>query len=242
MPRKLLIAPPRIAARASTLLTLLLPACGASPAPRDDAAERAAFALVQSPPGQWIPAFEAVLACGSPASAALVRAVEANPHSPGAQPAVTALGCLGDHGAEALLIRLLDHQNPDLAAEAALALARLGAQGARQRLLTTMADGEKTTYVRAAAAAALLDLGDRERAVDFAGDLLLAPTDRGRNRALELRLPVDQVRWAVERNLAIVALTRAARGESFGLDADASWPELAAGVERVRTHFGRNSR
>lgn len=242
MPWKLLIALPRAAIRATTLLTLLLPGCGASPAPRDDTAERAAFALVQSPPGQWIAAFDTVLACGAPASAALVRAVDANPHAPGAQPAVTALGCLGAHGAETLLVRLLEHQNHDLAAEAALSLARLGAQGARPRLLTTMLDREKTTYVRTAAAAALLDLGDRDRAAAFACDVLLAPTDRGRDRALELGLPVDQVRWAVERNLAIDALARAAGGESFGLDADSSWPDLAAGVERVRAHFQRSGR
>ncbi len=223
-------------------MILLLPACGGSPASRDGTAERAAFALVQSPPGQWIPAFEAILACGTPASAALVRAVDANPHSPGAPPAVTALGCLGDLGAEALLTRLLEHQNPDLAAEAALSLARLGAQGARPGLLKTMLDREKTIYVRTAAAAALLDLGDRDRAADFACDVLLAPTDRGRDRALDLGLPVDQVRWAVERNLAIDALARAAGGEAFGLDADASWPDLAAGVERVRAHFKRSGR
>lgn len=242
MPRKLPFAPRRAAAQATTLVSLLLPACGGGPAVRDDTAERTAFALVQSPPGQWIPAFEAILACGTPAAAALVRAVDANPHSPGAQPAVTALGCLGDPSAAALLLRLLEHQSPDLAAEAALSLARLGVQSARPGLLTTMLDREKTTYVRTAAAAALLDLGDRDGAVAFACDVLLAPTDRGRDRARALGLPVDQVRWAVERNLAIDALARAAGGEAFGLDADASWPELAASVGRVRAHFQRSGR
>lgn len=230
----------RAAAQATTLIVLLLPACGGSPAGRDDTVELAAFTLMQSPPGHWIQAFEATLACGTAASAALVRALDANPHAPGAQPAVTALGCLGDSGAEALLLRLLDHQNPDLAAEAALSLARLDIQRARPGLLTAMLDREKATYVRAAAAAALLDLGDRDRAAAFACDVLLAPTDRGRERALELGLPVDQVRWAVERNLVIDALERAGGGVAFGLDADASWPDLAAGVARVRAHFQRS--
>ncbi len=229
-------------------LTLLALACGGPPAPVDDdhGASQAVFALVHSPPNRWAPCVEAVLANGQAAIRPLLRELETSPHGPGAQPAVAVLGRLAGAcppgedttaAAARLLRELLGHASADVAAEAALSLARMRAPDAHAALRASMLDPAASTYARTAAASALVDLGDRGDAVAFLCDILLAPTDRGRARAATRGLPVDQARWAVERNLAIDAIGRAAPGTSFRLDADASWPSLEAGVAEVREHF-----
>jgi hypothetical protein len=94
---------------------------------------------------------------------------------------------------------------------------------------------------RTAAACALLDLGDRDAALPFLEAVLLAGSPAGVAPAREHVLP-EQTRWALERYMAIAAVARCTGGETFGLDPDASWPRMAAAVERMRAWFGRHAR
>jgi hypothetical protein len=100
-----------------------------------------------------------------------------------------------------------------------------------------MQEPTRSPLVRTAAAVALLRRAVDREALQFLCDVILAATPYGRARGLALGLPVDRPRWALERHLAIEALEQAT-GRTLPLDADASWPALAAGVAAARSHLG----
>jgi hypothetical protein len=224
----------------TTSVVAFLGACTAATATNhsvDRKLDDACFRLLQSPPHLWPSTFDAVVALGPKASVELASALRRAPHAPGAQAAAAALGTMGERACTDDLVVVMGLAPEPVAAEAALSLGRLGAVERVVDLRDAMHDQKRTPLVRTAAAAAVLACEHDLDAIAFLCDLILAATPSGRQRGLELGLPVDRPRWALERNLAIATLGRVATVD-LGLDADAPWPRLASGVEAARRHFG----
>lgn len=227
--------------RTQTLaLTALLAACSGSPRRDSAMSERtdasvhdACFGLLQSPAAEWPAAVPPVLELGPRAADELARVLQEAPHAPGAPAAAAALGVIGNERCHGVLVSVMVDGPEATSAEAALALGRLRAVERRPILHEVMADPSHSPLVRTAAAAALVRIDRNSEAMGFLLDVLLAGTPGGRTRGRELGLPVDRPRWALERNLAISALSKVA-GEPLDLDADAPWPRLEAAVARAR--------
>lgn len=224
----------------AAVATLLPLACAARPA-TDDVARAAAERLVLAAPADWpeaITEFTAVEA-EDPARV-LVDAALRHPDALGAECAVALASRFDVRGAEAELVALLAAA-PPLAARAAQALGTLASTVSRDALARAMDDATLDPLVRTAAAAALLDRGERGPASSFLAAVLLAGSPDGQAERVVRGLP-DKARWAHERLLAIEAIRRAAGGEDFGLHHDASWPALAASTTRMRTWFAERAR
>jgi HEAT repeat protein len=216
-------------------ILLLLTACSTAGVPVAADSDAAVRALADSGPGRWHETLPPVLRSGPAAGAPLRRELARQPQAPGRQAVVAALGRSGDDRAAAELLRLVATRDPD-AAEAAIALGACGSAAAWPALREAACDAQAPTRLRAAAAAALLRLGERQTSVPLLAALLLASTPQGRERARTHALPF-QTRWAEERWLAIDAIAQACDGETFGLDPDAPWPRLAAGVEQFEARM-----
>ena len=195
----------------------------------------AVHALVVAEPLEWLARGETVLAHGSAAVPALITELRARPGAAGAQPAIAILGALGEQRALPLLQEILRADGPH-AYEAALAMGRTKVRAATSELLPVLLDPRRTPLVRAASAAALLDLGQAKEAVAFFYALFTVDTSAAGPAVREQGLS-SKPRWALERNVAIDAIRRSTGGETFGLDADAPWPQLAAAAAKMRTHF-----
>lgn len=218
------------------ILLLAAAGCGApptaSPAPGPAAPDVARLAdeLLSAPPHEWLVRTEPVLRGGSPAAAAVTARLRATPGAPGAQAAIAVLGRIGGPDAAALLQELVADRGP-LAAEAALALGELGAADAVPVLRSCVDDRFADPTLRTAAACSLVHLGHRAEAARLLRGVLLAGTPAGQSLQQELGLP-ERPRWALERYLVQRMLLRDAPTD-FGLDTDASWPELEAATARI---------
>jgi hypothetical protein len=190
----------------------------------------------------WPNALAAVIAYGPDVVPDLERALHAAPHAPGAPAAAALLGRFGQGSSAAVLCAVLSSSNETAAAEAALALGRLPAATPTPALRRTMLDPARSALVRTAAAHALVVSHTDQEALGFLCDVILAGTPAGRARGEHLGLAVDQPRWALERNLASAALQRAVGEAPLALDADASWPDLAAGVQQARQRLALSPR
>lgn len=222
-------------------IALLLAACDSarvetSRAPSDPDVE----ALVTAEPQEWLARGDALLAKGARVAPALVASLRANPAAPGAQPAIAALGALGDPVATEYLREVLAADGPH-AYEAALALGRLPAPAALPDLERTLAEKGRSPLVRTACAAALLDLGRRGAAIPFFYALFTVDTSAAGPEVAQAGL-ASKPRWALERNIAISALRRAGTADAFGLDADAPWPRLAEAARKMREHYAGATR
>jgi HEAT repeat protein len=205
---------------------LLLAAACTSTSPQAEARCRV---LVDATPEHWGRALPPVLALGPEAAPDLVRSLRHSPDGAGRQAALCALGALGNPDAVPFLVDELHTARP-YRYEAALALGQLRDPRALEPLRRLAADAAADVTTRTAAACALLDLGAAADAVPLLLAVLLAGTPDGQALAEAHRLPA-QSRWALERSLVIDAIGRFANGETFGLDADASWPRLELGAE-----------
>jgi HEAT repeat protein len=230
----------------SRRLRVILPcamvaACAAEPARRADpqgqgTARDAVQTLLDAQPQDWVAAGAGVGRHAGAAVQPLVEGLEARPWSPGAQPAIALLGAFGDPAAVPVLRKIL-RSSGAAAYEAALALGALRAEPATQDLREILADAGKEPLLRTACAAALLDLGDRTLSVPFFHALFSVDTDVGRDAARAQGL-ASKPRWALEREVAIAAISRATGGDALGLDADSPWPAMAAAAERMRERLG----
>lgn len=196
--------------------------------------------LLLASSAEWHVVLPPVLAAGPSATAPLVDALRAQPTAPGRQAAIAALGALGDQSACGFLRERIDRGQSD-AAEAALALGRLGCSDAAPGLLATMRSGAAAIRNRTAAACALLDLGWWREAAPFLAAVLVADTAYAGTRTADFALP-NKARWAEERTMAIAAIARACGGETFGLDPDAAHPQLARGVQAFERHLAEHGR
>ncbi len=188
--------------------------------------------LVVAPPSQWAGPFAAVVDLGPRASRPLAERLLQQLDAPGAQAAACALGVLGDPSVTPVLRRLVAGQHAEVvAAEAALALGRLRDAAAVDLLTQVAGDPTRDVTTRTAAACALLELGEVQRALPLLQAVLLADAPQGRALASQHALP-ERPRWVLERHLVIAAIRRHTGGETFGLDTDASWPRLAEGTAR----------
>jgi HEAT repeat protein len=216
--------------RAALPFAAALACACAAPGPTE--AERMACAtLLAAAPEHWPQAMRAVLELGPDGAPALIESVRSSRDAPGRQAAVAALGALRNPLAIPLLEELLAADDPQ-AAEAALALGRLRADRASGLLLDAAADHQRSSAVRAAAAAALLDLGHVREAMPLVRAMLLADVPSARDLSIDHGLPT-RTRWALQRHMLIGAIARLTGGETFGLDPDASWPALENGVAQL---------
>lgn len=195
----------------------------------------AVTALLAAEPADWLAHTAIVVAIGQPAVPALLDSLQRNASQPGAQAAVAVLGRIGGNDATAGLLAMVAERGP-LATEAAQALGELppGANHLptlRPVLLACTADRFADATLRTAAAASLLRAGERHAIADFVRAVLLAGTPAGQALQQQHHLP-EKSRWALERYLLQRALLHAA-GEDFGLDTDASWPDLEATTQRI---------
>jgi hypothetical protein len=197
-------------------------------------AQLAAADLLAAAPADWALRLPPVLAAGARAVPWLATQILAGPEQPGAQPAVAALGRIGDPAAVPCLRSLLQDRG-ELATEAALALGELGARDAIAPLRAVAGDRLADPTLRAASAAALLRLGDRAAVEPLVRGILLADTPAGRELQQRLGLP-EKARWALERWLIQQAL-RATAHTDFGLDTDATWPRLLEVADQVSKHL-----
>lgn len=213
--------------------TLILVACTGSPAsPPEAAIVVAARELVDAAPADWPAHVERITRRRDPnATVALIDAATRRPHALGAECAVALANELGTGVTTTALEALLDAP-PSVAARAAMALGKCEPDAAHRSLLAAMNRHDLDPLVRTAAAATLLDLGDRRVAPRFLAAILLAGSPAGEATRDRAGLP-DKTRWAHERTLAVDAIRRATNGIDFGLHPDAPWPELAAGTERM---------
>lgn len=221
------------------LLPMLLFACAACSAPSQPAEPPPPAApdhgpladgLLAAPPHEWLARAEPLLRLGPAGATSLASHLRARPGAPGAQAAIAVLGRLGGDDAVALLQELVTDRGP-LAADAALALGELRAKSAEPVLRACVDDRFADATLRTAAACGLLHLGRRDAAAKLLRGVLLAGTPAGQALQHELGLP-EKPRWALERYLVQRALLRTA-GSDFGLDTDASWPELEQATARV---------
>jgi HEAT repeat protein len=227
----------RTAAVPAAALVLLAACASERPAAAGDDADPVRIAverLLAAAPADWPERLPPVLAAGREAVPWLVGSLRSEPDRPGAQPAIAALGRIGDPAALPCLSSLLaDRGEP--ATEAALALGQLGAHAAIAPLRAAADDRLADATLRAACAASLLRLGERAALEPLVRGLLLAGTPAGRDLQQRLGLP-EKARWALERYLLQQAL-RAAAGTDFGLDTDASWPRLLEVADAVSKHL-----
>lgn len=223
----------------SVLPALLLLACNAPPPapaqPPHDPLPTAVAALLAAEPSAWLTHTAAVLQGGQPAVPELLAALQRNSSQPGAQAAVAVLGRIGGPQAAAGLLALVAERGP-LATEAAHALGELPPDAnvlatLQPGLLACIGDRFADATLRTAAAAALLRHGERRAIAEFVRAVLLAGTPAGQALQARHHLP-EKSRWALERYLLQRALLRAA-GDDFGLDTDASWPDLEAAAQRI---------
>lgn len=222
-------------AMTSTML-LVLAACSPLPQPAEPPPtttaplHQSASELLAAPPHEWLARAEPLLRAGPPAGDALAAGLRATPGAPGAQAAVAVLGRIGGTTAVALLLELVTDRGP-LAVEAALALGELQAGEAHSVLCACVDDRFADATLRTAAACALLRLGHRAAAASLLRGVLLAGTPAGQELQRELGLP-EKPRWALERYFVQRALLHTA-GTDFGLDTDASWPDLEQAAARI---------
>ena len=161
---------------------------------------------------------------------ALVVELRRTQTAPGAQAAVAALGSLGGKEANAYLLETLTDRG-DLAVDAALALGSGNDLPETEPLVEIARDPLAPATLRAACAASLLRHGQGRRVAPLIRAILLAGSPKGNPLLQQLGLP-GKSRWAHERYLIQTALLAAAN-DNFGLDTDASWPDLEATADRV---------
>lgn len=217
------------------LLTLLLPACASSPpgppAPlAPDAVTEPCGVLVQAPPAEWATVLPPVLALGAAGAAPLIAALQRHPSAPGAQAAVAALGRTGNPAAVPFLLAVVADRG-EQAVEAALALGELAPLEHAAALQSVVDDRLADATLRTACACTLLRLGIRRPVAPLIRGVLLAGTPAGQDLQVRLGLP-ERPRWAHERYL-IQRTLRHTAGTDFGLDTDASWPDLLASADRI---------
>lgn len=193
----------------------------------------ACVALVAAAPADWAERMPPVLARGPAAGPDLVAALRDGPDGLGVQAAIAVLGRLGHPAARPFLEEQVDQHAPQ-AAEAALALGRLPAPESIPLLRRVAGDRLADVTLRAACAAALIELGAGAEVLPLVRALVLAGSPAGRGPASEVGLP-DQPRWALPRYLVLRALRRAAPGEDFALDTDSPWPDLQRAADAITT-------
>jgi HEAT repeat protein len=215
------------------LLLLAGAACGSlPPAAVPEPADDLAAALLAAPPHAWLACAEPLVHRGPAASPALVAALQTHPGAPGAAAAIAVLGRIGDTAAVALLQELVTDRGP-LATDAALALGERRAKAAEAVLCACVDDRFADPTLRTAAAVALVRLGRADAAHSLLRGVLLAGTPAGQALQRELGLP-EKPRWALERYLVQRMLQQEA-GTDFGLETDASWPDLEEAATRITT-------
>lgn len=217
---------------------LLIPGCAVSkPTPEpvrpDPVIEAAAAALVAAAPGDWPAHLDAVHAHGTAASAALVRALGKAPDGPGAQAALHLLGRLRAPGCRPFLERRAA-AGDELAAEAALALGRLGDTASIRPLRALVDDRLTPPTTRCAAAAALIELGRAREVLPFLDAVWTAATPYGHAHGRAVGFPPSKDRWAHERYMIIEAIRHRYGGKTFGLDEDQPWEAMRDAGKRFR--------
>ena len=191
--------------------------------------------LVDAAPGQWATSLSRVLEYDRDGSrnamaAALVAELDKQPEARGAQAAIAALGALGGKQADNFLLETLADRG-DLAVDAAIALGAGPSLTRAEPLIDVANDPLAPATLRAACAASLLRHGQGQQVALLIRAVLLAGSPSGNPLLEQLGLP-RKSRWAHERYLIQTALLAVA-GDDFGLDTDASWPDLKATADRV---------
>ncbi len=203
---------------------------GSTPQTEHEYAELSAR-LTSSPPKAWVDTGPAALSRGPAIVPFLIAALEANRGAEGEQAVLGILGALPHPQTGPFLLRVFEEDSAH-SSEAALSMGRLGYKLALPALRAHVANPKSEPVLRTAAAAALLDLGDLKTALPFLQAVILASTPDGIEAMTSFGLQ-DKARWALERTMAIAAIERHS-GQSFGLDPDLSWPDLAT---RTRNAF-----
>lgn len=195
-------------------------------------------ALLAARPEAWPECWRAAHALGERASPELIAQLEAaaGPSAPGAQAAVHLLGVLRDPQARLWLIDTVEGRG-DLAAEAALSLGEIGDRRDVDVLAALMADRAAAVMARNAAAASLIQMGQEAQTLPFVRAVFLAATPYAADSTREQGLPPHKTRWAHERTMLLRAITNRFDGRTFGLDEDAPWEHLRAGVGRLSAAF-----
>ena len=228
---------------AAVCLAVSLPGCksaNTSALPSEHAQtstiETACARLVAAEPAGWPTAATAVFRDAEThrpqVTQALIDALDTSPAAPGRQIGIAVLGALSrqDERAQNWLRQTLAARD-EHAAEAALALGRSASTSHIPALLAVVDDRIASPTLRAACAASLLRLGERQTVRKFVAALLLADTPTGHALQAEVGL-ASSSRWAHDRYLLIAAIDECS-GQDFELDTDAPWPQLQQAVGRV---------
>jgi len=181
--------------------------------------------LVDAAPADWQPRWEQLHKMAATATPAVLRALRENPTGQGAQAAIHLLGESADPRAKDYLLGLLT-SGDEVGTEAALALGKLADADSAQALRDAVGSASTPITTRAAAAAALVRMGEGPSIVPFLQAVFLAASPYGRKTSRQFKIPASKSRWAHERYMIIEALRSRYEGETFGLDEDSSWPAM----------------
>lgn len=207
------------------------------PAPAPEPGLIAARALVEAAPADWQPRWEQLHKMAKTATPAILRALRENPAGAGAQAAVHLLGESRDPASREYLLTRLRSKDA-LGAEAALALGKLADPGTVQALRNAVESAATPMTTRAAAAAALVRMGEGPSIVAFLRAVFLAASPYGRKTSRQFKIPASKSRWAHERYMIIEALRSQYEGETFGLDEDSSWPAMRDAANKMAERLG----
>ncbi len=167
---------------------------------------------------------------------AVLQALNENPRGPGAQAAVHLLGEAADPRSKEPLLALMKGGN-ELGAEAALALGKLADPSTSSALQATVASAATPMTTRAAAAAALITMGEGPAIVSFLEAVFLAASPYGQASSRQHKIPTSKSRWAHERYMIIESLRQRYDGKTFGLDEDSSWPAMRKAAAAMSRHL-----
>lgn len=217
----------------ASLITTLVACSETKPHEADPPIGRdACRGLVAAPPAKWSELWPTVRAFGPEVVPSLLDAIERDPLGDGTQAGIHLLGEFGGEAARTFLEAELS-RGSSLAQEAALALGQIGSEASVKPLHKVLADRTTPVTTRAAAAAALVDLGEAKSILPFLRAVFLAAGPYRGSTSKDEGLPRNKVRWALERYMIIEAFRRRYDESTFGLEEDASWPALRDGVAKL---------
>lgn len=189
----------------------------------------AARDLVRAAPADWEARWDRLRKMGNSATPAILRALKENPQGEGAQAAIHLLGEARDERSRAYLVEVMGG-GTELGSEAALALGKLADPETVDDLRAVVGKSATPMTTRAAAAAALVSMGEGRSVVSFMEAVFLAASPFRGSTGRKHGIPASKTRWAHERYMIIEALRGRYEGETFGLDEDSSWPAMRDGA------------
>ncbi|MEE2888095.1 MAG: hypothetical protein VX951_11760 [Planctomycetota bacterium] len=206
--------------------------------PGPEAGLLTARALVRAAPADWQSHWQRLRKMDKSATPAILRALREQPEGHGSQAAIHLLGEAADVRAKTFLLELL-HGGDERGAEAALALGKLADTTTIGSLKTAAQSAATPMTTRAAAAAALVTMGEGPSVVSFLEAIFLAASPYASASSRQHKIPANKTRWAHERYMIIEALRGRYRGETFGLDEDSSWPAMRAAAAKMAKRLRR---